>query len=50
MQPSKSAMPVLVDIIEYVSAFVKAGKTGRILLQVKEGRVMQIETTEVKRV
>lgn len=33
-----------------VAAFVKSRKTGQIILHFKEGRIMQIDTTEVKRV
>mgnify|MGYP001575455118 len=50
MQPPVSAQPGFLGAIEAIQGFAKSGKTGRITLQIKEGRVMQIETTEVKRV
>ena len=43
--PLQSAEPSMI-----VAAFVNAGKTGHITLHIKEGRIMQVETTEVKRV
>ena len=49
-QPPVSAQPGLLGLIEAIQRFAGAGKTGRITAQIKEGRIMQVETTEVKRV
>ena len=43
--PTQSTEPSMI-----VAAFVKARKTGHIILRFKEGRIMEVETTEVKRV
>ena len=51
MQDSpRSLAKIQPQVLETVHAFVQAGKTGHITLQVKEGRIMQVETHEIKRV
>lgn len=47
MQPPGSVQPA---VLESIRDFMRAAKTGHITLQVKDGRIMQVEMTEVKRV
>ena len=50
MQPQTINADTPRVVLEALHNFTHGGKTGHITLHFKEGRIMQVETTEVKRV